>query len=242
MSLLRHFRHRNDVPLLADEYIGERCGREEKNERVMVARHTRRQALYDEQVVAIPRNLRPYVLSRQHDAGIRDISRTGNRFTLTASDNDVAILAEIVSGVSWHKRDFPFDMVFEGTSYAGWRVVDFDGNLSWCPAPDPSRQSVEWLGDGFIEWEKPGVRWAMEAYVSGNHSRDYQMLLIEAESLNVVERQRATWRRFLGEAGLPLFDEFQERRLELPLLLLQSDVRGLLRERGFVIPEERAKG
>lgn len=235
-SILRRIRHQNDIPLLVNEYIGERYGSEGKNDRVTAARLARKWIRYEEQDARLPPDLRRYTLSRQHDAEIEDVVRAGDRLTIRVRDEDVAILAEIVTGVNHREWRFPFEVVLEGVSYAEWRAIDAEGELTWMPAPKPG--TLTWISDSFVEIESPGVRWALEVYQAQDRTYEYRMLLVEAARMSVIERQRATWQGKVGDQGLPLLDDFLKRRAETPTLLLQSDVRRVLRDHGFHLPED----
>ena len=213
-STLRHIRHLQAIPELADWNRGW-ADASKKGFRIAKTREVRtrdaRQAARD----ALPRELRPYLLSRQHDAWIQSFRREGDRFTITVHDDDLATLAAHAYDADWSEVAIPFDLVFTGVTYVGWRHMDDDESLAFAAAPTAP---VQWLGDAFVNRDDPGVRWALEFYTFGPRRRDgYHLLLVEAATMDVADNARELWQSKFGDEALALFDRYAAIRAELPL-------------------------
>ncbi|RYG38639.1 hypothetical protein EON81_03095 [bacterium] len=233
MSVLRRFRHLHDIPGLVDVEEGSQdwwLDDSEKTQRIVSDRLRRRSEAWTQSERAVSWALRSYVNNAQHDSHILGHIREGGRFTLTASDEHTEMLAQHGFDAVSKEAHYPFDLVFEGVSFVGWRLREKDGTLRWAPPPQMG-ELAQWLLDCFIEPERPGVRWAVVFYQwDGRYSR--RVLLVEAESLRVVERQRAAWIQYVGGASLPVFDESQTRRRETSLVDPKV-LREFLREHGL---------
>lgn len=183
----------------------------------MAGRENHSKRAWEESKIGVAEALIPYVNGRQCAGWVPGFERQGDRFTVTASDEDTILLAEWGYGVPWERCVFPFDLVFEGVAYVGWRKEDSRGGLRWAPPPeDPKRSDANRRMHGFIEPEFPGVRWALSTYSRQPPDCD-RILLVEASSVRVVERQREAWRRNVGEATLPVYDAYHARRRDLSL-------------------------
>ncbi|RYG48461.1 hypothetical protein EON79_04410 [bacterium] len=242
MSVLRHFRHLHDIPGFVDDESGRQgwgTGETPKSERIMAERRVRLHQAWCRSKANVPEELATYVNGAQHDAWILGHSREGDRFTLTASDESTILLAIWGFGVPWRECLFPFDFVFEGVTYVGWRAVqDGHGTLRWASPPRfPRTNGVSWLSDTFIESDGPGLQWALHFW-QGDERHSNRLLLVEAKSMKVVERQRKAWKGIVGERSLPLFDDFFAHRHEF-LLTSPEKLHAFLRERG--LPKEGRK-
>ncbi|RYG48460.1 hypothetical protein EON79_04405 [bacterium] len=215
--MLRRIRHLNDIPGLVDtEAGGEKWWEEDtaKSKRIAHDRHMRLSRVWKRSGALLPRELKSYCDGGQYDAPMLGHSREGTRFTLTSSDMNAVILANWGFGLPWNECHFPFDLAFEGVSYVGWRTVDRQGRLTWSPAPAMGGEICpSWMMDHLMEPELPGIRWAL--LYRGKSSRG--MLLVEARSMKVVERQREAWIRLVGRDSLPVFEQCHAQRRERPL-------------------------
>ena len=214
-SVLRDLRHLAAFPTLAPWADLDDDG-SVKGSRIAVARAERSRRASAEAQAALHPALRGYLLGRQHDAWIQSFRREGDRLTITVHDEDLAGLAATIYGVPWGEAAMPFDLVFEGVRYAGWRHVEDGGGLTFASAP---RHPVEWLDDEILPADGPGVRWGLLYYVSGIGSRTSgrHLLLVEATNLRLVERQREAWRARFGDCALAVYDAYAPLRPELPL-------------------------
>lgn len=221
-SVLRRLRHSHDIPNFVNLDRGRKEGdaAHPKSDRIFAARSTREKERRSHRSVSLP-ELETYAEDSQHDAWLIGHSREGDRFTLTASDENTTMLAEWGYGVPWQECRFPFDLVFEGVSYVGWRLEEPGGRLRWGAAFKPAEPGISWLNDTFLEWDKPGFRWAL-SYHQSTSPYSSRILLVEAKTIWVVERQRQAWKNILGEESLPVFDEAQTRRREFPLTLPEN--------------------
>lgn len=213
-SALREITHMAAISILADPDRGWE-DESPKGERIAAARQNRTRSEYKAQLAGLSDELKPYLLDRQHDAWIQRFCREGDRFTITALDEDANLLADW--GLHWDYKTegLPFDLVFEGVSYAGWRRMLEDGSLSAASQP---REVTQWLFDGFVDSEEPGVRWALNYWTWGPTRKDgSHLLLVEAKSVRVVQRQRQEWLRRFGEDGLDNFDRYQAIRADISL-------------------------
>ncbi|CAN5493489.1 hypothetical protein BH11ARM2_BH11ARM2_22280 [soil metagenome] len=162
--------------------------------------------------------LATYVNGAQHDAWLLHHEREDDRFTLTATDENTVMLAEWGFGIPYRECLFPFSLVFEGVSYVVWRLVDRESALRWCAPPVFRRgKYIDWLNDTFIKPEQPGAQWALQ-YFEWHETHSYRVLLVEARSVRIVQRQREAWARIVGEDSLPVFDEAQAVRREFSLI------------------------
>ncbi|RYG38638.1 hypothetical protein EON81_03090 [bacterium] len=149
----------------------------------------------------------------------------------------IAMLAGYGFGVPWPNCLFPFDLIFEGVTYVGWRSVDKKEGLSWMPplAVSENEPSTWWM-DTFLEPEQIGVRWALLFRHTYRNRYSRGMLLVEAASMRVVERQRQVWIDRVGSASLPIFDEYQAQRNENTLTVFEYREK-YFREHGLPIQE-----
>lgn len=218
MSRLRDFRHIRDLPGFADPGLGMREWDSEKSKRIEALRHQRLRLTWEHSKVGVTDELVPYVNGRQNAGWILGFEREGDRFTLTSSDEDAILLAEWSYDIPWKQCVFPFHFVFENVAYVGWRRVDSRGNLRWAPPPkDMMESDAAWLMDGLTEPESEGIRWALSTRSRSSPDFEETVLLIEAQSMRVVERQREAWRRNVGESSLPVYDAYHARRRTLSL-------------------------
>lgn len=231
-SVLRDIRHLAAIPALASTDRGEWVERhkdETKNARIAARREERSRTQYAAASAALLPDLKPYLIDRQHDARIVGWRREGERFTLTAHDEDLAMIVDwkygpaLETGVDYWEVGMPFDLVFEGVHYVGWREERSTGEL--IPFSEPRERPLrytEWLNDVLIDPELPGVRWALAIHhqrYEGGHFRGHKslVLLIEAESVRVVERQREAWLAHFGADEIDLFDRYDAVRAEVSL-------------------------
>ncbi len=213
-SALRDITHMAAIPILADPDRGWE-DESRKGHRIAAARKGRTRREYEAQLAALSDDLKPYLLDRQHDAYIQAFRREGDRFTITAHDQDAAMLVDWGLGRDYKTEGLPFDLVFAGVSYVGWRRVLEDGGLAAASEP---RDVTQWLFDGFVDLEGPGVRWALNYWTWGSTRRDgSHLLLVEAKSVWVVERQRQEWLERFGEEGLDSFDLYQAVRRDVSI-------------------------
>ena len=223
-SVLRGLRHIAALPGLGDPGRGEWSrGRkdEAKVARISAAREGRMRRAREEAREHVSSELEPYLFGRQHDAFVVGWKRDAQRFTLTALDEDLSMLLERRYGLDRRREGMAFDLVFEGTDYVGWREERGDGSLVPYPAPRDFT-FTEWISDTLLESETPGVRWALslwhQTYNKGHFSGQKDLvLLVEAASLRVVERQREGWLARLGAGEIGVFERYLASRMELPL-------------------------
>lgn len=208
-SALRGIRHIQAFPTIADpERQSEK--KTPKTKRIIAAREGRKRGEWLAQHARLAPELRPYFLGYQHDSFIQSFMRNGDRFTVTAFDRPL----EEALGV-WDNL-LPFEVVFEGVSYVGWRTERQDGELIPASAP---KGETEWLDDAFVDVETPGVRWILSLWpdepIGGWCSGRF--LLVEAREMRVVELQREAWLARLGAGEIGVFDRYLATRMESPL-------------------------
>ncbi|RYG38637.1 hypothetical protein EON81_03085 [bacterium] len=217
MSLLRRLHHLHDIPAFVDYEGGARDGvldETPKSERIVADRKERLGRAWKSSVEHTPTELRSYLNGTQHDSFILGHVREGDRFTLTATDEYATLFAIWGFGIPWRDCRFPFDLVFERVAYVGWRAVGDQGTLSWGASPIFGREGgVPWITDTFVEPEKEGFRWALHYYQNCERHPN-RLLLMEAQSMRVVERQRRAWSEIVGSEYLQAFDDFHSRRDE----------------------------
>ena len=200
-----------------------------KGVRIATAREVRSKRARAIGRAALKPVLRGYLFGRQHDAQIQSFRREGDRLTITVHDDDLAALANFVYGAPWNEVEMPFDLVFEGVRYVGWRWIEYGGKLLFSPPPSGL---IEWLDDEILPSEGTEIRWGLLVHASEEHGRrpHRRLLLVEAMTVRVVERQRDAWRTKFGEASLALLDHYAALR---PQLALTQDQRGLAQMRAF---------
>lgn len=222
-SALREIRHIQAIPALAspdrgqwDEFVPGF-----KSTRIAEDRERRWRLAHRDAEASVRPDLAPYLLARQHDAFVVSAERQRSRFALTALDEDLGVIIEWTLGLDRRRDGIPFEVVFEGVTYVGWRSEERDGSLRSVPEIRDFTYT-EWGTDTLIDPELPGVRWAVvlrhQRYEDGHfHGWDDVLLLIKAASIHIVEPRREEWIRRFGEAEVDLFDRYQAIRADVSL-------------------------
>lgn len=219
-SVLREITHTAAIPIIADPWRDDE-DESAKGKRIISSRRARVRAEYAAQHAALDPRLRPYLLNRQHDSFIQQFRREGDRFTITALDGDADMLVHWNSDPEeWNTDGLPFELVFEGVEYVGWRRILDDATLAFSSEPQGVAQ---WLSDGFLDIHEPGVRWALQYWMSdAPRGSGYHLLLVEARSMHVIERQRDEWIQRFGKFGLKTYDRYHAVRSEMALAHLSA--------------------
>ncbi|RYG48459.1 hypothetical protein EON79_04400 [bacterium] len=236
--MMRGIRHLHDIPGLVDVEQGRRdwwIDDSPKTARIVADRLERRSRAQASSRANVSESMASYLNSAQHDAWILGHLRKGDRFTLTAGDENALMLASHGYGVVAEDAVYPFDLVFGGVSHVGWLLREKDGRLRRTGSPMRSPHRASWFRDTFIEPDRPGIRWAL-AYHQPDGRFSSRVLLVEAETMRVVERQREAWIRHVGVESLPIFEESQSRRRDFPLTHPQN-LTAFLQEHGLVRPQ-----